>query len=260
MHDLVPLPMHLAVALHLLSYFFDKLEHFSHWPAQNHPLGCPGCVPGVLWPCLCLGEAPGAPGQLWEGIGKCRWGDPAPASTSHCTAPSATITVMLLPTVLACKFSGSFCQPVPALHRPPVPAWPGHPHPPPPPPPFPELQLPFHVPPEVCGGRIWGTQPGAAFPAPFPPFPSSLGRGGMLGAGEGTALCQALALCGIPGGCPGLPVGSEAPALPSQGVWGAFISTSLLLSLPSRWCLSHCTVAVTIRRRTNPVKCKLSNL
>lgn len=36
MHDLVPLTMHLAVALHLLSYFYSyKLEYFSCWPPNN---------------------------------------------------------------------------------------------------------------------------------------------------------------------------------------------------------------------------------
>lgn len=70
LHDLVPLLMHLAVALHLLSYFFYiyKLEHFSHWPAKNPPLGYPESG-SFLWPCLCCGEAPSALQHLWEGVG-----------------------------------------------------------------------------------------------------------------------------------------------------------------------------------------------
>lgn len=194
---------------------------------------------------------------------------------------------MLLQTVLACKFSGSFCQPVPPLHRPLVPAWPGHP--PPPPPVFPAWNT--TPAPRSCP-RSGGATPrclegGFGEPSPvhhsqphshLPSHPRGVQPAHPLGEGPGEKGGVGTALCCCPGvqtstgtlwhsrcvlRALGAPPGPRLQPCPPSGVWGGWgvlCGTAPLLSLPSRWCLLHCTVAVTIRRRTNPVKCKLSNL
>lgn len=233
--------MHLAVTLHLLSYFY-----FINWNIFpiGHSRTIPWAVPGEGGSCGCA-CAVGALQQLWEGIGNAGEGVLLLQPSFHSAQPCAatTITVIhapadrvsleilrvLLPASatsarapgasLAWASSSSSSSWVPSREQSSSllsPLWGWHPL--------------------VAGGRFGGArQVHAAFPTPLPPsLPSqrrptsaSLGRreGGREGQTEGQpgGADKHWHFVAFPLGAPCVP-GAEAPALPSPP--GGVFSTS----------------------------------